>query len=267
MTAFFVFCGAAAAEEKGGGLYIAQWVTPNPVSEQDLTGHVFVVEFWATWCPPCMQSIPHMNALAAKYEDKNVIFLGLSQDRSIEDVQKVVAKKQIRYHIAMDGGTADQLHIQGIPLALIIGHDGKLAWAGHPGSPEFEMNLDMAVKAAPAAMLEGVDLGQFSHLRIALCGGKNFAAAYGKLQSHAAKVDDGNKPVASAVIKAVDEKIKARIAKAGELAKTDPSAGAKLYKEIIDNFGGIDLTKDLQKIYDGLLQQPADKNKQVAANQ
>ncbi|MFA5240311.1 MAG: TlpA disulfide reductase family protein [Phycisphaerae bacterium] len=133
------FVGTPAAP-----IQIDEWITSPP---PDLTGRVYVLEFWATWCPPCVQSIPHMIELAEKYKD--VPFIAISVDRSSEPVKEMVKAKGMTYHIAMDNGLSGKYPVRGIPSAFIIGRNGQVAWQGHPMQPDFEPALIKAISAPP----------------------------------------------------------------------------------------------------------------------
>lgn len=251
--AVFSACASAASID----LSAVQWVTQNPPGSEELNGNVQVVEFWATWCPPCREQIPHLKSLAKKYADRNVLFIGLSADQSISDVRAFVEKKKINYHIAIDNGIGDRLGVSGIPTAFIISHEGKIVWSGHPADARFEDALDSAVHAAPKPMLAGVEMGPFSHLRIKLCGGKNFAKAYTEVERHAHTADSPDRTVASGIINAVDAKLSRKIEAAKQIKASDPQAALPIYKEIVDNFGGISLTKEIEQTYQQLRQQVA----------
>ena len=56
-----------------------EWVKNGPVEMKP--GTVYVVEFWATWCPPCRVSIPHLTELQHKYKDKNLVIVGISTEK------------------------------------------------------------------------------------------------------------------------------------------------------------------------------------------
>lgn len=119
-------------------LQIATWVKGKPV---DLAAakdkQVVVVEFWATWCPPCRASIPHLTELQKKF--KNVAFVGVS-DENAATVKKFVAKMgdKMDYTVAVDDddktGEAymKAFGIGGIPHAFIVDKSGHIVWNGHP---------------------------------------------------------------------------------------------------------------------------------------
>jgi thiol-disulfide isomerase/thioredoxin len=149
MALFFKNRSGGLVERQAPPIQLTEWITSPP---PDLTGRVYVLEFWATWCPPCVQSIPHMIELANKYKDKGVPFIGVSVDSSSDPVKKMVTSKGMTYHIGMDNGLSDKLSVSGIPAAFIIGRSGKIVWQGHPMSSDFEPALIKAINAPlPAA--------------------------------------------------------------------------------------------------------------------
>lgn len=103
------------------------------------SGKITIVEFWATWCGPCRQSIPHLTDLQKKYKDKNVRVIGLSDET--EDVVKPFVDTQAEkmdYIVALDGDKKtwaaymEPLGLTGIPHAFLVDAKGTLVWHGHP---------------------------------------------------------------------------------------------------------------------------------------
>ena len=148
--ASFAFVAAGFAGELGQAaspLKITEWVKGKPV---DLAAtkdkQVVVVEFWATWCPPCIKSIPHLTDMAKKFKD--VQFVGVSSEKA-DVVKKFVAKMgdKMDYNVAIDddgktsAGYMEEFGIGGIPHAFIVDKQGRVVWHGHPMD-----GLDKAIK-------------------------------------------------------------------------------------------------------------------------
>lgn len=106
-----------------------------------LTGKPLIVEFWATWCPPCRQSIPHLNEVYKKHKDRGLEIIGVTDEDS-STVSKFVKDVPIDYPVAFDsnGKFAKPFGIRGIPHAMILDKAGKVVWEGHPMSlPESQI--------------------------------------------------------------------------------------------------------------------------------
>ncbi|GJQ28674.1 MAG: hypothetical protein HBSAPP03_05580 [Phycisphaerae bacterium] len=125
-------------------------------------GKVYVVEFWATWCGPCVMSMPHLSSLQTQYKDKGVTICGVNiwEDQAIneETLAKVTKFVQDRgdgmaYTVAYDGAAKqmDTTWMQaagqnGIPSSFVVDGTGTIAWIGHP--MELDMVLDEVVKGS-----------------------------------------------------------------------------------------------------------------------
>lgn len=106
-------------------------------------GKVYVVEFWATWCGPCISAMPHLAQLQVQYKDKGVTFIGYSAKDPNNSEEKVVAfvnkrGPKLKYTFAYsDGPETNDAWMKaagrnGIPCSFVVGKDGKLAYIGHP---------------------------------------------------------------------------------------------------------------------------------------
>lgn len=122
-------------------LEIANWVKGDAVDLAKGKGtNIYVVEFWATWCPPCRASIPHLTELQKQYKDKNVVFIGIS-DEPLDTVKPFVEKQgdKMNYVVAIDNEKKEThaawmkaYGAQGIPQAFIVDKAGLVVWEGHP---------------------------------------------------------------------------------------------------------------------------------------
>jgi thiol-disulfide isomerase/thioredoxin len=108
-------------------IQIEKWITLAPALE----GKFVLIEFWATWCGPCRRSIPHLNELQQKFNDRLVV-IGIS-DEAEEDIRKL-KDPQINYAIATDtaGRTKQTVEVQGIPHAMLIDPRGIVRFEGMP---------------------------------------------------------------------------------------------------------------------------------------
>jgi len=123
-------------------------------------GVVQVLEWWSTWCPPCRASIPHISELARKYRPQGARFVGITSEAEVPKVKGFVEKMgdKMDYTVALDASGAADAEIymrtgaRGIPHALVVGADGRVAFSGHPMEPGFEAAIGAALKAVkPAA--------------------------------------------------------------------------------------------------------------------
>jgi len=122
------------------------------VSSTDFAGKVLVVDFWATWCPPCRAEIPGFVALQKKYEKEGLVIVGISLDQGGPDVvKKFIAQNNIGYQIVLaDDGVADAFGgIEGIPTTFVIDRAGKIQRkeVGFVEAAEFEKRIQPLLKA------------------------------------------------------------------------------------------------------------------------
>lgn len=154
MAALMGHAVPAKAAELGapaGALEIQEWIKGEPLTLEKLKGKVAVVEFWATWCPPCRTSVPHLTELQKKYKGKAVI-IGLSNE-SPDTVRRFVEQmgERMEYHVGIDRGDAtanaymNRYGASGIPWAFIVDQQGNMVWHDSPMSPVFEKALELTV--------------------------------------------------------------------------------------------------------------------------
>jgi len=150
---------------------VARWVKGTPVTALE-KGKVYVVEFWATWCGPCRETIPHLTELAKKHQGK-ATFIGVdvwergadlaAVDKKVDDFVKEMGDK-MGYAVCRDGqdGHMAKAWMQaanqkGIPAAFILNKEGRIAHIGHPMNEDFAQTLEQVIagthdlKAALAA--------------------------------------------------------------------------------------------------------------------
>jgi thiol-disulfide isomerase/thioredoxin len=122
--------------------HVSKWLQGKEVKSFE-KGKVYVVEFWATWCGPCIVMMPHMSHLQQEYREKGVTFIGFTAkdpNNTAEKVEQFVEKRgpKLKYTFAYaDDRTtydawmkaADQ---NGIPCCFVVAKDSTIAYIGHP---------------------------------------------------------------------------------------------------------------------------------------
>ncbi|RUP47169.1 hypothetical protein BC936DRAFT_146061 [Jimgerdemannia flammicorona] len=132
-----------------------EFVIGGPIEEGK--NKVLVVEFWATWCPPCRTSIPHITEVAHKYKTKDVTIVGVTNEQDENTVKNFVEDMgdKMDYTVAIDleRSARNALFVpskaSGIPTAFIL-ENNKVVWFGHPMDPAFEQTLDQSASRASA---------------------------------------------------------------------------------------------------------------------
>ena len=93
----------------------------------DLRGSVIVFNFWFTSCPPCKKEIPELNRLVEEYQNKGVVFIGVSLN-SQDEVEGFTYMHPFKYNLIPDGdGFIDEQHVSSFPTHFILDKNGVLA--------------------------------------------------------------------------------------------------------------------------------------------
>ena len=113
-------------------LSLTNWINSKPLTLADLKGKIVVLDFWATWCGPCIASIPHNNELQKKYTDQGVVFIAVCAVNGGEKMAETVKQHGIQYAVALDtgshGDTFEAYKADSYPDYYIIDRRGNLHW-------------------------------------------------------------------------------------------------------------------------------------------
>ncbi len=118
------------ARGKMAPAFVATLIDGQRVSLDDLAGKVVLIDFWATWCGPCREALPHMKEIAAKFQGQPLVILSISLDNDEKAWKTFVAKNRMTWLQCNDGGFEGRLSkmfgVEAIPHTFTIDADGML---------------------------------------------------------------------------------------------------------------------------------------------
>lgn len=135
------FCPAALAatpEKLKPGMAVPSFARPGldgaPVDLARTKGKVVLIDFWASWCAPCVIAIPHFRAWQSRWGGKGFQVIGISMDDSSADAKKAAAKLKVNYPVVMGDAKLGERFggILGLPVEMLVGRDGRILqiWQG-----------------------------------------------------------------------------------------------------------------------------------------
>jgi len=138
--------GGSKAQAAPG--FTLESIKGGKVALSDLKGKVVILEFWATWCPPCKKMIPKLNDLHDRYASQGLVILALNLREEKDEVKAFAKEEGIKYTVLLDPGeVAEKYGVAYIPTAFLVDVDGKLVNTGsHPGEEEFEKAVQEQLK-------------------------------------------------------------------------------------------------------------------------
>jgi len=112
-----------------GALFVADARAAAPSLDLDrYRGKVVVLDFWASWCKPCRQSIPWLNEMTARYARDGLVVIGINVDAERTDAERFMRGVPIDFEVLFDpdGELAKRFKLQGMPSSFLFGRDGKM---------------------------------------------------------------------------------------------------------------------------------------------
>lgn len=118
--------------------------------------HVVILDFWATWCGPCVRALPVVAGVAKDYADKGVVFYAANLEEEPDTIRRTLERREIECAVALDtdGGVSDDYEVRGIPHMTIIDKEGVIQVV-HVG---FGADQEQQLRDEIEAVLKGEDL-------------------------------------------------------------------------------------------------------------
>jgi cytochrome c biogenesis protein CcmG/thiol:disulfide interchange protein DsbE len=116
------------------------------VTLSDLRGQVVIINFWASWCPPCRDEAPYLEQTWLKYQDRGVVFIGVDYADTEKEALDYIKEFDLTYFNGPDMGTriSQSYNIQGVPETFYVAKNGELSGlkVGPVLAPELDNKID-----------------------------------------------------------------------------------------------------------------------------
>ncbi len=121
-------CRAAMVTSGPAPDFILTDTNGDTVLLSDMAGHVVVLDFWASWCDPCVDALGHLQRLHEQYADQGVIVLAINIGETHDEVTAFMADREYTFTVLLDteGRVTDSYGVQAIPHTVIVDRGGEV---------------------------------------------------------------------------------------------------------------------------------------------
>lgn len=113
-------------------------INGDPINLNRFRGKVIFMNFWATWCPPCIAEMPFINKLYNKIHNKDIVFVMISTDGNLEKAKKFIQRKDFNFPVYLLAGPLPKEFVSSeIPTTFVISKNGKMVFR-HKGMANYD---------------------------------------------------------------------------------------------------------------------------------
>jgi thiol-disulfide isomerase/thioredoxin len=106
----------------------AEMLDGKEIAAKEFAGKVVVLDFWATWCAPCIAAMPILKEVTDQYADKEVVFLAVNTGEQSKDIEEFLKAQKLDVNVVLDpdGKIADAFVTEALPQTVVIGKSGAI---------------------------------------------------------------------------------------------------------------------------------------------
>jgi thiol-disulfide isomerase/thioredoxin len=125
-----------------------QTLEGETIELKSLVGKVVVLDFWATWCSPCIRAMPDLIAATGEYSTDDVVLIAVNQEEDAGTINDFLAGRGWKLQVGLDNGTiARSLQVQSLPQTIVVAPDGKIAFVKVGYSSDLRQSLKRAISS------------------------------------------------------------------------------------------------------------------------
>lgn len=151
LVAGALFAPLAGADELSGPApnFTLESMDGGSVSLADFEGDVVLLNFWATWCGPCREEMPQLEAIYERYHDLGFTLLGVNVEEDSSGASRFLSETPVSFPILFDpeNEVSELYHVVAMPSTVIIGRDGTMRYVHHGYKSGYEQDYQAQVRA------------------------------------------------------------------------------------------------------------------------
>ena len=119
----------------------------SPVELAEFKGKVLILDFWATWCGPCVSELPKLSSVAKQFPTEQVTLLTIDQEEPKDSIEAFLSARQLKVRVGLDSGKlANKFGVDSLPTTVIVDPKGNVAFVRVGAADDTELKLKSAIE-------------------------------------------------------------------------------------------------------------------------